>query len=157
MTPASTDLVVMPLVGELAPLSFAQARVWALGQREQFGSNMTNLGLRLRGRLDRQALLAQLALLVERHAALRTIFIQHEGELRQRIMPAGWLTLSLEDLSALAPAARDALLDVRLQEQLAEIGQPLTRICVLTLARMTTRCSSRLITRSPMAGRLACC
>lgn len=133
VTPASTDLVVMPLVGELAPLSFAQARVWALGQREQFGSNMTNLGLRLRGRLDRQALLASLALLVERHAALRTIFIQHEGELRQRIMPAGWLTLSLEDLSALAPAARDALLDVRLQEQLAEIGQPLTRICVLTL------------------------
>jgi amino acid adenylation domain-containing protein len=71
------------------PLSFAQQRLWFL---EQFG----NLGsayhipmrLRLRGELDRDALVRSLDRVVARHEALRTSFPTVDGEPVQHIAPA---------------------------------------------------------------------
>src|SRR3979409_863119 len=66
---------------ENLPLSFAQQRLWFLGQMEG-GSKAYHvpLGVRLRGRLDGAALRQALDRLVARHEALRTTFVVVEGE-----------------------------------------------------------------------------
>ncbi len=68
------------------PLSFAQQRLWFLGQMEG-GSAAYHipLGLRLKGELNRTALRGALDRIVVRHEALRTSFAFHEGEPVQEI------------------------------------------------------------------------
>jgi len=68
------------------PLSFAQRRLWFLERLEELGSayHITRR-LRLRGRLDRDALVRALDRLVARHEALRTTFGSTGGEPEQRI------------------------------------------------------------------------
>ena len=74
---------------EVIPLSFAQRRLWFLnhleGQSPRY--NLT-LALRIRGTLDRSALEAALADLVERHESLRTVFPETAGTPRQLILGA---------------------------------------------------------------------
>ncbi|HET7463284.1 MAG TPA: amino acid adenylation domain-containing protein, partial [Longimicrobium sp.] len=69
-------------------LSFAQRRLWFL---EQLGGAGTAYhiptGLRLRGELDRDALVRALDRIVARHEVLRTTFVQADGEPEQRIAP----------------------------------------------------------------------
>ncbi|HEX6373281.1 MAG TPA: amino acid adenylation domain-containing protein, partial [Longimicrobium sp.] len=71
------------------PLSFAQQRLWFLEQLGDLGSTYhMHARLRLRGELDRGALLRALDGLVARHEALRTTFAQVDGVPEQRIAPA---------------------------------------------------------------------
>ncbi|MEV5317705.1 amino acid adenylation domain-containing protein [Streptomyces sp. NPDC052687] len=69
------------------PLSPAQRRLWFLNRLDR-GSAAYNipLPLRLRGRLDPDALSAALADVVERHEALRTVFPETGGEPRQVVL-----------------------------------------------------------------------
>ncbi|HET7460354.1 MAG TPA: AMP-binding protein, partial [Longimicrobium sp.] len=71
------------------PLSFAQQRLWFL---EQLGDLRSTYHLpqrlRLRGELDRAALVRALDRMVARHEALRTTFAQVDGVPEQRIAPA---------------------------------------------------------------------
>lgn len=71
-----------------APLSFAQQRLWFLHQLDE-GSHTYNmlLPLRLRGALGQDAIARSLAMIVERHEALRTIFVTHEGVPSQQVLP----------------------------------------------------------------------
>jgi amino acid adenylation domain-containing protein len=70
------------------PLSFAQQRLWVLEQFGNLGSTYhIPLRLRLRGDLDRGALVRALDRIVARHEALRTSFPTVEGEPVQRIAP----------------------------------------------------------------------
>ncbi|WP_230081971.1 non-ribosomal peptide synthetase, partial [Pseudomonas syringae] len=72
------------------PLSFAQQRLWFLAQLDG-GSAAYHIpaGLRLRGRLDQDALKRALDRIVARHEALRTTFVQEQDQdPLQRIAPA---------------------------------------------------------------------
>ncbi|HYR06690.1 MAG TPA: condensation domain-containing protein, partial [Longimicrobium sp.] len=71
------------------PLSFAQWRLWFLDQLGIPGAvyHMPTY-LRLKGELDRDALIRALERVVARHEALRTTFAEVDGEQVQRIAPA---------------------------------------------------------------------
>ena len=102
---------------ELAPLSFSQERLWFL---EQLVPGQTtyhvSVVLRLRGTLDVAALAQALSGLRDRHAALRTVFTDVQGQGRQRALPSAPITLSEDDLEA-APSSS------RLAEALARAGR----------------------------------
>ena len=67
-------------------LSFAQQRLWFLWKLDP-GSAAFNLSgaLHLRGRLDAEALAFAFQQLVQRHAALRTVFFEEDGAVWQRV------------------------------------------------------------------------
>ncbi len=119
------------------PLSFAQRRLWFLnrldGENEgHHGATYTiPLAVRLSGALDRQALEAALADLVERHESLRTIFPDTLGVPRQLILPAAPPRMAVTAVTeaalpeALAAAARqgfDLASEPPLRVQLFALG-----------------------------------
>ncbi|HEV3052104.1 MAG TPA: amino acid adenylation domain-containing protein, partial [Longimicrobium sp.] len=72
--------------GARLPLSFAQQRLWFLEQMGDLGGAYhVPQRLRLKGELDREALVRTLDRLVARHEVLRTVFSVHEGRPEQRI------------------------------------------------------------------------
>src|SRR5262249_37202435 len=93
------------------PVSYAQQRMWFL---EQIAPNSAVCtipeGIRLSGRLDRQALERTLEALIERHEALRTVFPALGGRPVQVVEPLtarSW-QLRVHDLSEEPAAEREA-------------------------------------------------
>src|SRR5258708_14791883 len=93
---------------EVAPLSFAQERLWFLEQLEP-GRSVYNVpvGLRLSGRLNEGALAESLDEIVHRHEALRTTFHSRAGRPAQRIAPEASVGLPGVDLTHLAQCQRE--------------------------------------------------
>ncbi|HSU17580.1 non-ribosomal peptide synthase/polyketide synthase [Longimicrobium sp.] len=111
-TAARADLsVIHPAErGAAMPLSFAQQRLWFLERLGGAGSAYhMPARIRLRGELDRAALVRALDRLVARHETLRTTFAEVEGEPVQRIAPAAESAFRLleHDLAGHADAAAE--------------------------------------------------
>jgi amino acid adenylation domain-containing protein len=80
------------------PLSFAQQRLWFLERMGGLGSTYhMSVRLRMRGALDRAALVAALDGVVARHEALRTTLAEVDGLPEQRIAPVDVGLLLRED------------------------------------------------------------
>ena len=103
------------------PLSWAQQRLWFLDQLDRAASAAYHMpaALRLRGRLDRDALRAALDRIVARHESLRTRFrADDDGEPMQHVLRADiGFDLREHDLSALAADARERALAALAQEE----------------------------------------
>ncbi|HVG43946.1 MAG TPA: condensation domain-containing protein, partial [Longimicrobium sp.] len=94
--------------GGRLPLSFAQQRLWFLEQMGELGSTYhIPTRLRLQGELDRGALRRALDAMLARHEALRTTFVEVEGEPVQRIAPPGGFRLVQHDLGGHPDAAAE--------------------------------------------------
>uniref|UniRef100_UPI003B3A4085 amino acid adenylation domain-containing protein n=1 Tax=Longimicrobium sp. TaxID=2029185 RepID=UPI003B3A4085 len=106
----ATEIAQVERSGPLA-LSFAQQRLWFIEQMQGVGAAYhIPMRLRLRGDLDRGALVRSLDRIVARHEALRTTFPAVDGEPVQHIAPVGESGFQLveHDLRAQADA-EDAL------------------------------------------------
>ncbi|MDX7988952.1 amino acid adenylation domain-containing protein, partial [Xenorhabdus sp. 12] len=93
------------------PLSFAQQRLWFLGQFDPAASLAYHLpaALRLTGQLNHDALIHALNRLVARHESLRTRFVSIEGQPYQQIDPAdSGFSLLCHDLRPLEPTQQAA-------------------------------------------------
>ena len=100
-----------------APSSFAQRRLWLMDRLGTTGAAyLMPVNLRLRGPLDHRALQRALEAIIHRHAALRTLLVEEDGEPWQHIMPCAPFPLATIDLSGLAPAARSAEVERLIQE-----------------------------------------
>lgn len=81
-------------------LSHTQKRMWFLNQVDPTnGAYNTPVHVLFRGQLDPVCLEQAIQELVQRHATLRTIFIEQSGEPRQVILPTCEVRLHVEDLS----------------------------------------------------------
>ena len=102
------------------PLSFAQQRLWILHQMDprSVAFNIP-VAVRLKGRLDADALRRTFDEVVRRHEVLRTTFVVEQGEPVQVVGAAGPHPLAFVDLSTLD----DAEAHMRAQAQ-AEAARP---------------------------------
>ncbi|MDN7742130.1 amino acid adenylation domain-containing protein [Burkholderia gladioli] len=91
--------------GELA-LSFSQQRLWFLAQLDGVSATYhMPLALRLQGRLDQAAWQRALDTLLNRHEALRSVFVTVQGQPRVRLLPVGTaLPVTHHDLRGAADA-----------------------------------------------------
>jgi len=91
-----------------APLSFVQERL-RLAEGMGAGAGVYNMAyaVRLRGRLDADALRAAVDEVVRRHEPLRTVFGERDGRPVQVVLPPAPLALPPEEVGG-AEAARDA-------------------------------------------------
>ena len=95
--------------GGLLPLSFAQQRLWFLDQLEPGSATYSiPLAVRLKGQLHVAALEQTLSEIVRRHEVFRTRFITVDGEPRQEVLAAQYVTLPVTDLGELDEVEREA-------------------------------------------------
>jgi hypothetical protein len=90
---------------ERASLSYSQRRLWFINELQGSSAeyNMPE-ALRLRGRLDVDALRRTVQTIVDRHESLRTHFAEERGEPVQIIAPSLTLEIPIKDLSGLSEA-----------------------------------------------------
>jgi amino acid adenylation domain-containing protein/non-ribosomal peptide synthase protein (TIGR01720 family) len=135
------DFSALPIVaaenGPDSAASYAQARQWFLWKLEpESAAYHISAAWRLHGGLDMAALRAGFAALVQRHAALRTVFrAGPDGQPQQQVLDGMVLDIGLADLAGLPEARRQARRDELVRELCEtpfdlETG-PLLRVAVL--------------------------
>ncbi len=128
--PAITRRAVEP---DVAPLSLAQRRLWLHETIEGAGAlyNMP-CGLRLRGRLDVDALRRAIGLLVERHAVLRSSVEERDGRPVLICHPAAPIALPV--VTVADPGELPRLMREEADRPFDLARAPLLRACLLRLA-----------------------
>jgi amino acid adenylation domain-containing protein len=116
-----------------APLSFAQQRLWLIQQLEP-ESTAYNVcsAVRLRGRLNVEAVKKTLNEIVRRHEILRTTFAFSGDQLIQVVAPSVSLNLEVEDLRVLSAAEQEG----EVQRVVAQEGQVVFDLCSGPLFRI---------------------
>ena len=93
-----SQMPILPVSGsrDSLPLSFAQQRLWFLDQMEP-GSPLYNIcsPVRIKGRLDADALKKSFEHIVQKHETLRTTFFKENAEARQCVHPSADLDFEL--------------------------------------------------------------
>ncbi len=90
------------------PLSFAQQRLWLVDRMEPgSAAYVMSAALRLRGRLDPEALERAFGETVRRHEALRTVFAERGGEPVQVVRDPAPVALPVTDLRHLPAGERE--------------------------------------------------
>lgn len=114
LTASATDLP--------APMSFAQEQLWTLDQfRDSGAAYNIPLAVRLRGKLDVAALQASLNTILERHAALRTVFTAITvGQVIQQVLPVTQWLLRVVDLRPCPDEGRTVRCAELLQDELRQ-------------------------------------
>ena len=102
--------------GAVVPLSAAQRRLWVLDDLTGGTEYNTGIGLRLDGPVAVDALRAAIAILVERHAALRTTFRVVDAIPQQIIADPAESPVRMPDGSAEQASARQAEVPLRVVE-----------------------------------------
>ncbi len=136
---------ILPLIRVIReqnlPLSYAQERLWFLGQFDPDSAfyNMSG-AIRLHGELDVAVLQRALKEIVRRHEVLRTTFEPSDGVARQIIHPAWDWHIPVADLSAIGVAEQVAAVQRHLQaeaDQPFDLAQgPLVRASLLFLGKV---------------------
>ncbi|MEJ6981954.1 amino acid adenylation domain-containing protein [Pedobacter sp. P351] len=90
------SITVMPRP-EHIPLSFSQERLWFIDQLEGSIQYQMPAVLRLKGRLNREALNYALLTIINRHEILRTVIREHNGEGHQYLQKADNWALQIID------------------------------------------------------------
>jgi|GEM_PF-1959113 len=121
---AETSLIPKRPPSDVAPLSFAQQRLWFLQQLapDSPAYNEPN-GARLVGQLNLDALRKSFGEIVRRHEILRTVFIMTDGQPMQKIKSDVCRQLELIDLTGLSPGRQETELR---QMTASEIARPFT-------------------------------
>jgi amino acid adenylation domain-containing protein len=117
------------------PLSFAQQRLWVLDQLEP-NNPLYNIprALRMKGKLNVEALRRSLNEIVRRHESQRTTFAVQQGQPVQVIVPALALDLPVVDLSAADDAEARRIASEEAQTPFDLSKGPLLRAKLLRLA-----------------------
>ncbi len=111
------DLSLLPIPPGIASLdcsvaSYAQRRMWFLWKLEPDTAAYHISGaIRLRGRLEADALAKAFGWLCERHDSLRTSFAQEGDQVIQRVAASASVAIAYDDLSHLTEDARDAAVE----------------------------------------------
>ncbi|MGW5876148.1 non-ribosomal peptide synthetase [Nocardiopsis terrae] len=120
------------------PVTFAQQRLMIIEQLfPGTAAYHVPFALRLRGPLDREALLASIRHVIDRHESLRTVFTTVDGESVQVVLPESPARVREEDLTGTPEAGSEELLAARLGADARVpfvIDECLVRIGLLRLA-----------------------
>ena len=97
--------------GGRAPLSFGQEELWKAEHQHRGGITNAILLFQLIGELNESALRRAISVLHERHSALRTVFVTHDGTAEQVVQPASAVpvpTIRLDSADEAYEFAREA-------------------------------------------------
>ncbi|MEM7482027.1 MAG: amino acid adenylation domain-containing protein [Acidobacteriota bacterium] len=113
------------------PLSFSQERLWFVDQLiERRSTYHIARAFACRGALDKQALRAALADVIERHEALRTVFVETDDGPRQRVVPMNEVPVQIRRLD-LRPADRSRVMRELIEAPFDLSQPPLLRASLL--------------------------
>ncbi|MBZ5521038.1 MAG: amino acid adenylation domain-containing protein, partial [Acidobacteriia bacterium] len=135
-----TPAVIRRQREEIVPMSFGQEALWILDQSRNVGAAYNEpMGLRLTGELNLAAMEQALAMIVQRHEALRTRFSSTaEGRHVQTVDETGAIGLDLFDLSGVPEPEREQRAgELATQEsmKLFDLARgPLGRVTLIKLA-----------------------